>query len=272
MKQILLFIVFSIVGMFSAYSQQDIYAFQAGEKLVYRVYYSSAIIDATAGEAVLTINKEQLSFPGKKEKIPVLKISGIGYSKGLFDFFYPVRDTFESHVNPNTLLPYKFKRATHEGGYNRTDLVWFFRDSLKARSSRKIIDIPPDLHDMLSALYYMRLVGAENFNADSMYTVNFYLDDSVYYSAIKYLGKDTIKTNFGRLPTLKFAPMMATGEVFAKKYPMFVWVSDDQNHVPLLASSEVIVGSIKMELIHYKNLKNPLVKPLKKKKKKRKEY
>ena len=51
---------------------------------------------------------------------------------------------------------------------------------------------------------------------------------------------------------------MATGEVFAEKYPMFVWVSDDENHVPIMGESEVVVGSVKMELIHYSGLATPL--------------
>jgi len=57
---------------------------------------------------------------------------------------------------------------------------------------------------------------------------------------------------------LKIAPMMATGNVFANAYPMFVWVTDDKNHLPLLAESKVIVGSVKMELTEYKNVRNPV--------------
>jgi hypothetical protein len=52
--------------------------------------------------------------------------------------------------------------------------------------------------------------------------------------------------------------MMATGNVFADAYPMYVWVTDDRNHLPILAETKVIVGSVKMELIEYRNLKNPL--------------
>lgn len=247
----------------------DTFAFKPGEKLIYRVYYSSAIIDATAGEAILEISEDSLLLPEKKHPKKVFKLSGTGFSKGLFDFFFPVRDTFESYVDQQTLLPYHFMRATHEGNYQRHDQVWFDRDRLKARTSRKKLEIPANLHDMLSALYFMRLADVKDFDADSMYTIYFYLDDSVYHSAIKYLGRDTVKTKLGRIPTLKIAPMMATGEVFAKKYPMFVWVSDDKNHVPVLASSEVIVGSVKMELISYKNIKYPFVKPVTKRKKRK---
>ncbi len=270
MKQILLTVgfVFSWT-MFSFAQQKDISAFRSGEKLVYRVFYSSAIIDATAGEAVLSIEDDTLVIPGSDERKEVYKLSGVGYSKGLFDLFFPVKDTFESYIDKNSLLPYKFMRGTHEGNYTRHDIAWFYRDSLKAKSSRKVIDIPKTVHDMLSALYYMRLVDIEDYNSDSMYIINFYLDDSVYHSAIKYLGRDTIKTKLGRIPTLRIAPMMATGEVFAKKYPMFVWVTDDKNHIPVFASSEVIVGSVKMELLHYKNVKNPFIKPVKRKRKRK---
>ncbi len=236
-------------------------AFKTGEELTYRVFYSSPIIDATAGEAKLVIKKDSLFIPYKNSKEEVLHITGSGSSKGLFDFFYTVRDTFETYVNRKTLLPYRFIRATHEGNFKRHDRVWFNRDSLTAETSRKIISIPADVHDMISAIYYMRLLNIDNYaDKDSMYIINFYLDDSVYYSAVKFLGRDTVKTSLGYIPSIKIAPMMATGEVFAKKYPMFVWVTDDKNHIPVLVSSEVIVGSVKMELIKYKNLKNTLVK------------
>jgi hypothetical protein len=245
------------------------YAFSPGEKLVYRVFYSSAIIDATAGEAVLTITETDSIDPASGDSVAMYKILGTGSSKGLFDLFFTVRDTFESYIDKKSLLPYYFVRKTYEGNYVRKDFVAFNRDSLIAKTSRKVIDIPQNVFDLMSAFYYMRQIDVDDYGDDSMYLVNFYLDDSVYYSAIKFVGRDTLKTKQGLIPTLKIAPMMATGEVFAKKYPMYLWVSDDKNHIPVLASSEVIVGSVKMELKSYKNLKYPFVKQPKKKKRKK---
>ncbi len=77
-------------------------------------------------------------------------------------------------------------------------------------------------------------------------------------SAVKFEGKEIIKTKWGKVNCLKIAPMMASGEVFADEYPMFVYVSDDKNHVPIMAESKVIVGSVKMELIEYDGLVSPL--------------
>jgi hypothetical protein len=52
--------------------------------------------------------------------------------------------------------------------------------------------------------------------------------------------------------------MVATGEVFSNPYPMTLWVTDDKNKLPVLGKSAVIVGSVKMELIKYSGLKNPV--------------
>jgi len=236
-------------------------AFNKGEELTYRVYYSSAIIDATAGEAKMTVREVKGNTePGNNDT--VYHTTGTGRSKGLFDLFYKVRDKYESYIDRQSLLPYAFVRNTSEGDYKQSDFVTFDQKDHIARTSKKKMVIPENTHDLISALYYMRTLNVEDFGPDSLYIIDFYLDDSVYHSAIKYLGRDTLKIFHGRLPCIKIAPMMATGEVFADKYPMYVWVTDDQNHIPVLASSKIIVGSIKIELTSYRNLKNPFLEPL----------
>jgi len=230
-------------------------AFQSGEALTYRIYYSSAIIDATAGEAKLVVENNDNLKTNREDT--VCHVTGIGYSKGLFDFFFKVRDTYESYFNKNTLLPCTFIRNTHEGSYSRYDSVSFNQKALKAKTSRKKMALPSKTFDILSAIYYMRTLRVEDFNADSICLINFYLDDSVYQSAVKFMGRDTLETKKGNIPTLKLAPMMATGEVFADKYPMYVWVTDDENHIPVFARSAIIVGAIEVELVKYKNLLHP---------------
>ena len=229
-------------------------AFKTGEYLKYRVYYSSSIGNLTAGEAILTVgNWEEKYAPVKAEE--VYHITGIGNSKGMFNWFYKVRDRFETFADKKTLLPYVFIKKTHEGKYIQDDVVIFDRQKNEAiTNSIDIKKIPDEVHDFVSALYYMRTISIDDFDADSMYYINFFLDDSVYVSAVKYEGKSDISTQWGTIRCLKIAPMMATGEVFADKYPMFVWVSDDDLHVPILAESKIIVGSIKMELIEYSGL------------------
>lgn len=233
------------------------HAFKTGEYLKYRVYYSSSLGNLTAGEAMLTVGKWEDKYAGKTKD--VYRITGVGNSKGMFNWFYKVRDKFESFADNKTLLPYAFIKKTREGKYIQDDLVIFNREENEAITNSKYVKkIPDDVHDFVSALYYMRTVSVDDFDADSMYYINFFLDDSVYTSAVKYKGKSEVHTQWGVITCLKIAPMMASGEVFADKYPMFVWVSDDDNHVPILVESKIIVGSIKMELIEYDGLVSPL--------------
>lgn len=233
------------------------HAFKTGEYLKYRVYYSSAIGNFTAGEAILTVGKWEDKYAGKTKD--VYRITGIGNSKGMFNWFYKVRDKFETFTDKNTLLPYAFIRKTREGKYEQDDIVIFDRDENEAiTNSVEVTAIPDNVHDIVSAFYYMRTLNLEDFDIDSMYFINFFLDDSVYISAVKYMGKSEIDTKWGSIRCLKIAPMMASGEVFAEKYPMFIWISDDENHIPILVESEVIVGSVKMELMEFGGLVNPM--------------
>ena len=52
--------------------------------------------------------------------------------------------------------------------------------------------------------------------------------------------------------------MVLKGEVFNDPYPMNVWITDDKNHIPILASSKVLVGSVNLELVKYSGLASPL--------------
>lgn len=231
-------------------------AFKTGERLEYRVYYHSGVGNLTAGEAILTVEDWTEKYTGNDKT--VFHITGKGNSLGLFNFFFKVRDKFQSYVDKQTLLPYVFLRETREGKFEKDDKVTFNREKNEAVSLAGKSYIPDNVHDIISAIYSMRTLDVSDFGADSMYQINFFLDDSVYTSAVKYMGTGLLKTKWGKIRCLKIAPMMATGDVFADKYPMYVWVSDDENHVPIMGESEVVVGSVKMELIHYSGLVKPL--------------
>lgn len=221
----------------------------------FRVYYSSLMTgNVTAGEATIEVSATRKKFFDRE----TWKISATGVSKGAFNWFYKVRNRYESWIDKQAIIPYLFVRHTREGDYSKDDEVYFYHEQGIATSRTATKKIPANVHDFVSALFFMRTLNVESFGADSSYYLDFFLDDSVYMSKVKYLGKEIIETELGMFRCLKIAPMMATGNVFANAYPMFVWVTDDKNHLPLLAESKVIVGSVKMELTEYKNLRNPV--------------
>ncbi len=230
-------------------------SFTYGEKLTFTVYYDSYLTGkVTAGMGSLEVHSEPVDVSGRK----TYHIIGEGKSKGAFNLFFKVNDRFESWVDEEYLVPWKFKRDTHEGGYIYKDEVKFNQFSGSYSSSRANKKMPVGTHDIISAYFHARNFDFTNMKAGDIYPINFILDDSLYSSVIKFIGREEVTTELGTFRCLHFKPMVVTGTVFSQPYPMDLWISDDKNHIPILAKSAVIVGSVKMELVKYKGLKNPV--------------
>lgn len=230
-------------------------AFQVGERLKYRFYYDAWLTGKiTAGFGVLEVKESDRSF----EEREVYHIKAEGKSKGLFNMFYKVRDSFDSYVDKETLAPHYFVRRTKEGGFVKDDEYHFHQQENYVITRTDSIEIPFFTQDFISAVYFARTFDTDTLEIGDVIPINFFLDDSVYISAIIYDGKGIVEINLGSFRCLKFIPGMATGEVFSDKYPMELWVTDDKNHVPILARSAVIVGNVKAELMEFEGLSSPM--------------
>ena len=135
----------------------------------------------------------------------------------------------------------------------------FFNYKLKqAETTRDTIPLPENTQDLLSIFYYLRTQNFDNLKVTDSIHVQVYLDDNFMNSQLYYLGNDTIKTKFGWIAATKWAPELETGRVFKEDNGMSLWVSDDENQIPLKIQAKVLVGSIEMDLIKYSGLKKPL--------------
>jgi hypothetical protein len=256
-----IFLLFFLILKISVSSQEFEYrsvennSFEVGEKLKFKVYYDSFITGkVNAGTATLEVENTHRRFNERE----VYHIVGIGKSNPAFDMFFKVRDRFESYVDKEALLPHLFIRRTKEGGYVMEDDVYFDRENGLAKSSRTTKKIEPNIQDIISAAFYLRTFDFTDAREGQNYKVDFYLDDSAYVSVIQFVGREMVETQLGVFNCLAFRPMVATGEVFDNPYPMKLWVTDDKNKLPVLGKSEVVVGSVKMELIKFSGLKHPV--------------
>jgi hypothetical protein len=93
-----------------------------------------------------------------------------------------------------------------------------------------------------------------------IFTLNCFLDKEIWPLKIKFIGRETIETDLGKVKALKFRPIVQKGRVFKKEEDLNVWISDDDNHIVLKAQADVLIGSIKMELTKAINLANPIAK------------
>mgnify|MGYP003987032261 FL=1 len=228
---------------FPAFSQRDL-PFTKGESLEYKIHYGP--IDA--GKATLKVQQEEGNYWFVAE----------GKSIGMFNLFFKVRDYYESIIDTNCTCPIYFTRNVREGNYTKRENV-FFNDALnRAETTRDTIGLPDNYQDILSVFYYLRSQNLDKFQPGDTVPIQVYLDDEFMSSNLSYLGRDTLKTKFGYAPCTMWAPQLEVGRVFDEKNGMKIWVSDDANKIPLRIETPVLVGSIKMDLVKFSNLKHPL--------------
>ncbi len=226
-------------------------AFQAGETTTYRVYYTLGVYIA-AGEATFTINPEQLNNKA------VYHITGSGTTYGFYDGFFKVRDKYETFVDTTNLLPLKFIRNVYEGGYKKYENVSFSQQTNTAITNNGVFKVPNCVQDVLSAIFYARNIDFNKYKQDDKIPFSMFLDNETYNLYVRYMGKETIKTKYGKFHAIKFKPLLVKGTIFEGGEKMTVWVSDDANHLPLRVESPISVGSIKVDMMAYRNLRYPL--------------
>jgi hypothetical protein len=113
------------------------------------------------------------------------------------------------------------------------------------------------VQDVLSAIYYARNIDFDRYKPGDKIPFSMFIDDQVYNLFIRYLGKEVVKTRYGRYNAIKFRPLLIKGTIFEGGEKMSVWVSDDRNHVPLRIESPITVGSVKVDMKGYGNLRHP---------------
>lgn len=226
-------------------------AFRQGESITLKVFYTLGMYIG-AGEATFTSTLEKLN--GK----PVYHITGEGKTYSFYDNFFKVRDKYETYIDTATMQPLKFIRNVDEGGYKKYENVSFNRNTNTAITTNGVFKVPECVQDVVSSIYYARNIDFSKYKPGDKIPFSLFLDDEVYEIYIRYLGKETIKTKYGKFRAIKFKPLLIKGTIFEGGEKMTVWVSDDANRIPVRVESPITVGSVKVDMISYRNLRYPL--------------
>lgn len=263
-RNILLTVGLLLSSVSGALSQSDFCgirntSFQEGEQLRFKVYYNMGRIWVGAGEASFNTTLETLN--GKK----VYHVTGEGKTFKSYEWFYKVRDKYETFIDAETMLPAKFVRNVNEGGFKIYNNVSFNQNIGQAVSTNGVFTVPKCIQDVLSAIYYARNIDYDRHKPGDKIPFKMFLDDKVYDLYIRYVGKEQIETRYGKFNAIRIVPLLIEGTIFKGGEKMSVWVSDDQNHLPVRVDSPILVGSIKVDLVGYDKLRNPFTSLLRKK-------
>lgn len=228
-------------------------AYSAGEKLEYVLHYGIV----NAGIATLEVKSTNKKLLNRE----LLQVVGTGKSVGAFNWFFKVRDRYESYIDKQGAFPWIFVRRVDEGGYKINQDYSFYQHQGKVDNGKnKQFDVPVYTQDMLSAFYYARTINFDTAKVGDIFTIQAFVDDELWPLKIKYMGKDEVDIRNGKFRCLRFVPVVQKGRIFKNDEDLSVWISDDKNKIPVLVQAKVLVGSIKMELTDYSGLANPIAK------------
>ena len=227
-------------------------SFKDGEKIKYSIYYNVIGIYVNAGKA--EFNTQSSNFEGKD----TYTFTAIGKSNSKYDWIFKVRDVYESIVDIKTLLPYQFTRRINEGSFHQTDLISFNQKARTASTLGNTYSTSDCTYDVISAIYAARNINYDNLQLNEKVYLNFFLDKELYPSYFKYLGREQITTQYGIFKAIKLAPLLVKGTMFKGGEQMTIWVTDDENHIPVRIQTPIIVGNIKVDMVGYENLRHPL--------------
>ncbi len=247
-KQIVVILVLFL--SFTSFSQKEVRAFKSGEKLRYKMSYSGFL---TAGTAVLELNEVELE--GKK----VFYSRGSGWTSGIIKWFFKIDDVYESYFDKETIKPYYFKRKIDEGGYKKHRNTRFNYDSKKAYvqdfiNQKDTIVAFSNVQDMMSSFYYLRTQDVKGMKKGDEIAIDMFMDSQVYPFKLRFLGKEVLKTKFGKINTLVFRPLVQSGRIFKAEESVTIWITDDANKIPIKMQADLSVGSLRAELQDYQGL------------------
>ncbi|MEO0059737.1 MAG: hypothetical protein RLZZ312_1384 [Bacteroidota bacterium] len=248
------FIYFGLFLSLVSFVPQKERAFDVGEWFKFRIHYGLV----NAGFATLDMKEDVRN--GRK----VFHALGRGYTTGMAKLFFKVEDNYESFFDKETGNPYQYIRKIDEGGYKKNE-EGFFNDKSNTvlvkdykNNTEKSFTTPDKVQDILSTFYYLRNYPTiDKLKVGEAVAIDMFFDGEITKFRLKYLGNEDLETKFGKVSCMIFRPYVQAGRVFKEQESLTVWISDDDNKMPMLIKASLSVGSLKASLDGFKGLKHP---------------
>lgn len=242
---------------------EDSLAFQHGEKMEFVLHYKWGAINTDVATATVTL--DSLTYDGHDAFL----CSAYGKTSRMFDLFFKVREDFKSWFTRDGLKPLKFTRDTYEGGYEARNTYHYDWNAAEpniaaevysSKRGLKSMNIPltPCTFDLPALFFFARNMDFDAVEPGRKYPMTFAIDDDVYNVYFILYGRETRKIKgLGTVNTIKFAAKLLEGEVFKGEEDMLIWVTDDDNRLPVYFEAPLLVGVASGRLTGYEGLKHP---------------
>ncbi len=220
-----------------------------GEIIQYNIQYGLFNV----GEATISFMNDSIGCGNH--------LKALARSKGIARIFKSVNYCFESCMDTSTGLPNYASMNLLDRRYQVQNEFIFDQDS---RDDSSIVHsqmsgfhvVPKNIYDLLTAYYCFR----ENYISDCIenekdIVIKIFIADILWDLRIRYVGKETIKTRYGKIECLKFNPSTVAGNFFKNEDDMTIWFTNNEDHIPVRIQLDLIIGSLTANLKEYQEPK-----------------
>lgn len=240
-------------------------AFKGGEELRYVAEYKIGLFNVDIAVVDFTVKEEH------RGNRPSYKVNALAQVLDQYKYFFDMRDDYYVWLDHTTLKPFYFENFIKEGSYTLESNYVYDWTKMKVNTyenrpvwitpKRREFDLFHNSLDALSLFYNLRSVPVENLRAGVADTLNVVFANKIRRIQYRFVGREDKKIKgLGRFRTLKFRCQLADGSgvSFEDGSEFTLWLSDDNNRIPLYIETPIRVGSVRGRLVDYKGLVSPL--------------
>ena len=218
-------------------------AFGFGERLEYDVGYKFL----SAGTAVFEVGKKPRIVAGR----PCYRVSFKVVSHKSLEFIYKLTDTYTTWMDIDGIFPWQFTQRLREKSYSKDVKAAFDQVNNRARTNDGKFDIPPFVHDIVSAFYYIRTQDLASAKKGDRFSLKNFHNGETHNLEVKILGRQRITVTAGTYNCVVVEPVIAAGSPFGFKGRLVLWMSDDDRKIPIKVSTHIAIGTIDAEVKSY---------------------
>ena len=191
-----------------------------------------------------------------------------GKTRGFWRMIHKVDDTWGCYYDLEEGYSSYFYRLIRENNYTkyettifnnqqRTANVQTYEDqSFRIPKESHLYDLDTRPYDILSVYYKIRSLPLDTLREGQVLELPVFFEDLYYKVRIRYLGTHSLETQLGKYQTHVLSPIFPKNKVFSGRDAVKIWISTDQNRLPLRVYADMKLGSVRMDLKAFKNLRH----------------
>ncbi len=215
--------------------------FHAGENLEYRVLFSKYSVNAAKVETTVV---EQRNFFGHS----AWHFRAVAHTQDTTRALFAIDDEFDSYTSAANLFSLQYEMYLHEQGKAQTNLFRMTTDNDPAPPDVTAVRVAPGTRDAISFLFAVRA-------ADWQHTPELRVpvfDGRRLYDVVARVDtpQGTVTVPAGNIPAFRVAIRLFDHGKELTDTRLWVWITKDAAHTPVLVEAEIPFGTARIELLH----------------------